>query len=339
MRLGFNPNKDKEISKTEYFHQVVMPVYIPNQEGYFRNSFEILKLCLSSLWKTSHSKTYITIVNNGSCEVIEDYLNGLYKENKIQELVQVSNIGYINAMLKGVAGQNFELITTSDADVLFLNGWQEASYQVFQNFSRCGAVCPTPSSRSLRAYTSNIYWDFLFSRKIKFKDVLNPEALQRFGISVGNENFYNEIQLRKYLTISNNDQTAVIGAGHFVVTYRASIFNSLEKRYTDYIMGGGSDDLFDTPVVKKGFWRLSTAQNYTYHMGNVLEDWMYDEVSKLEQNNGKVNFNLKSVRDNSKWLFILKSKIFGKIILNKKIIKYFLIWKGLSKEDAHNYLN
>jgi hypothetical protein len=338
MRLGFNPNKDKEISKSEYFHQVIIPVYIPNQEGYFKDSFEILKLCLYSLWKTSHSKTYVTIVNNGSCEIIVDYLNVLYKENRIQELVHVSNIGYINAMLKGVAGQKFDLITTSDADVLFLNGWQEATYQLFQNFSRCGAVCPTPSSRSLRTFTSNIYWDFLFSKKIRFKEVVNQEALKKFGISIGNENFYNDIQLKKNLTISNNNQTAVIGAGHFVVTYRASIFDTLEKRYTEYIMGGGSDDLFDVPVVKKGFWRLSTADNYTYHMGNVLEVWMHDEVSKLKESDLENSFKLKFVKSKGKLEYLIKTKMFGKIILKKNRMKYFLMWKGLSKREAENYL-
>lgn len=338
MRLGFNPNKDKEISKSEYFHQIVIPVYIPNMEGYFKDNFEILKLCLSSLWKTSHSRTYITIVNNGSCEQVVDYLTGLYKEYKIQEIVHVSNIGYINAMLKGIAGQKFDLITTSDADVLFLNGWQEATYSIFENFPKCGAVCPTPSSRSLRTFTSNLYWDFLFSRKMKFREVLNPDALQKFGISVGDANFYNEAQLKKYLTVSNNNQIAVVGAGHFVVTYRGSIFDSLEKRYTDFIMGGGSDDLFDVPVVKKGFWRMSTADNHTYHMGNVIEDWMQDEVSKLKQNQTENNFILKPIKSESKLSYLIKSKAFGKFILNKRILKHVLVWKGLSRYEASNYL-
>jgi len=338
VRLGFNPNKDKGVLKSDYFHQVIIPVYIPNQEGYFKESFEILKLNLASLWKTVHDKTYITIVNNGSCELIVYYLNSLKKENKIHELVHVTNVGKINAMLKGVVGHNFDLITTSDADVLFLNGWQQATYKVFQNFSKCGAVCTTPSSRSLRTFTSNLYWDFLFSKKMKFKEVLNKEALKKFGVSVGNENFYNEAHLRKYLTISNNNESAVVGAGHFVITYRASIFNSLEKRFTDFVLGGKSNDLFDIAVVKKGFWRLSTLDNYTYHMGNVAEQWMYDEVSKLESDNTEIDFKLKSIESSSKWLYIIKSKIFGKFILNKKLMRYFLRWKGLSKEEASNYL-
>lgn len=337
MRLGFNPNRDKHISQSDYFHQVVIPVYIPNLEGYFKDSFNILKLCITSLLKTSHSKTYITIVNNGSCELILDYLNGLHKQNKIQELIHVTNIGYINAMLKGIAGQNFEIITTSDADVLFLDGWQDASYNLFQNFSKCGAVCTTPSPRSLRTYTANLYWDFLFSKKIKPQNVLNQDALQKFATSVGNIDFYNENQLKKNLIISNNGQTAVVGAGHFIVTYRASVFNSLEKRYTEYVMGGGSDDLFDTPVVKKGFWRLSTPENYTYHMGNVLEDWMFDEVSKLSESKN-INFQLPKVKAESKLAYWLKSKIFGKFILNKKILRQYLLFKGFKSNELKNYL-
>ena len=42
MRIGFNPNKDKPKSTSHYFHQVIIPVYIPNQEGCFKDSFAIL---------------------------------------------------------------------------------------------------------------------------------------------------------------------------------------------------------------------------------------------------------------------------------------------------------
>lgn len=338
MRIGFNPHKDKIQTTSDYFHQVIIPVYIPNLEDYFKDSFEILKLCLESLFKTIHNRTYVTIVNNGSCDLIVNYLNELHKENKIQEIIHVTNIGYINAMLKGISGQNFPLITTVDADVLFLKGWQKATYAIFENFDKVGAVCPTPSSRSFKTHTANIYYDNLLNSGIQFTDVVNPEALKAFGHSVGNDNFYNSIQLKKYLTISCKNTQAVIGAGHFIVTYRGSIFSNLEKRYTDYILGGNSDDLFDLPVVKKGFWRLSTTDNFTYHMGNIVEDWMFDEVSKLEQNKEESSFQLKAVKSGSKWSYYIKSRLFAKFIFNKKIMKYFLISKGLSKQEADIYL-
>jgi hypothetical protein len=339
MRVGFNPHKDKIQTASEYMHQIIIPVYIPNLEGYFKDSFEILGLCLDSLFKTIHKKTCITIINNGSCIEIVDYLNNLFQENKIQEVIHTTNIGKLNAVLKGISGNSFPLITVSDADVLFLNGWQEASYSVFDAFPKTGAVCPTPSSRSLRTYTANVYWDLFFSSKIKCTPVVNPDALKMFGLSVGDANFYNVTQLRTFLTVSNGDIKAVVGAGHFMTTYRAEVFDNLESRFTKYKLGGDSEGQFlDIPVVKKGLWRLSTTDNYAYHMGNVIEDWMFDAVSKLEQNDKGSNFELNPIQPSSKLAYFVKSKLFAKFILNKKIMKYFLIWKGLGTEDSENYL-
>lgn len=339
MRVGFNPHKDEPQTTSDYFHQVIIPVYIPNQEVYFKDSFEILMLCLDSLFKTIHDKTYITVVNNGSCLEVVDYLNDLFLRNRIQEVIHTTNIGKLNAVLKGISGNGFPLITISDADVLFLNEWQEASYAVYDAFPKTGAVCPTPSSRSLRTYTANVYWDFFFSNKLKCTPVVNPDALKMFGLSVGDATFYNLVQLNKYLTINNENQQAVVGAGHFVTTYRAEVFNDLENRFTTYKLGGDSEGKFlDIPVVKKGFWRLSTADNYAYHMGNVLEDWMLVEVSNLVQNDKKSTFELKPIQSRSKLSYFVKSKLFGKFILNKKIMKYFLIWKGLNMEEAKTYL-
>ena len=81
MRVGFNPNKDKQINTSDYFHQVIVPVYVPNLEGYFKDGLTILKYCIESLLKTSHSQTYFTIVNNGSCTEVIEYLVDL-KHNK-----------------------------------------------------------------------------------------------------------------------------------------------------------------------------------------------------------------------------------------------------------------
>jgi uncharacterized protein CbrC (UPF0167 family) len=271
--------------------------------------------------------------------MIVDYLDELYQQNKIQELIHTSNIGKLNAILKGVSGNDFPLITIADADVLFLNNWQRATYAVFENFFKTGAVCPTPSSRSLRTYTANVYWDLFFSRRLKFSKVINQNALQMFGESVGESVFYNKIQLEKYLTVCNDKIKAVVGAGHFVTTYRGEVFNAIENRYANYKLGGNSESKFlDIPVVEKGYWRMSTSENYAYHLGNVLEDWMQVEFDKLKINNTESNFELKKTKSGSLFSYFIKNKLFGKLILNKKVMRYFLIWKGLSKEESESYL-
>ena len=339
MRVGFNPHKDKQNSKSEYFHQIVIPVYIPNHKGYFKDSLAILKLCLESLSLTSHKKTFITIVNNGSCEEVTNYLNELFLNEKVHEIVTTTNIGKLNAVLKGIIGHNFSLITIADSDVMFLNDWQKATYSVFESFPKTGVVCPTPSSRSLRTYTANIYWDMFFSKHLLFSKINNHKALKMFGESVGNPDFYNKIQLQKYLTVTNKNEKAVVGAGHFAATYRGDIFENINIKYSNYKLGGNSENkILDIPVIKKGFWRLSTAENYAYHMGNTLEDWMQTERDKIT-NGGTTDYViLKGKPNKSKVLYFIKNRLFAKIILNKKVMRYFLTWKGLSKAEAREYL-
>lgn len=341
MRVGFNPQKDKKVEQSECFHQVIVPVYIPNQEGYFKDALTILKYCLESLLCTSHKKTYITLVNNGSCVEVAEYLVSLYESKQIHELIHSTSIGKLNSVLKGSAGHSFPLVTVSDSDVLFLTGWQVASYQLFHSFPKAGAICPTPSSRSFKTFTSNIYWDLFFSNSIKFRAVKNPDALKAFGHSVGDKDFYNEIQLKKYLTISNNKCTAVVGAGHFLTTYRGCIFDNNFTRFSNFKMGGNSEtDLLDLPVVKKDFWRLSTEDNYAYHMGNVLEDWMEVTLNKQKEdfNTAEINCPNFTFYGNIKACYWLKTKMFSRIIFNKRILKMFFKSHGLSDKRANEYL-
>ena len=181
MRIGFNPQKDKEQQPNDFFHQVIIPVYIPNQEGYFKDSFKILKHCLESLFKTIHPRTYISVINNGSGDFVNDYLDRLLSEGRIQELIHTQNIGKLNAVLKGVSGHDFKFVTVTDCDVLFLKDWQVETYKVFECFPKTGAVCPTPSSKSLKNHTFNIWFDLLFSKSLYFAKVKNPQALKAFA--------------------------------------------------------------------------------------------------------------------------------------------------------------
>lgn len=339
MRVGSNPNKDKQLESNDYFHQVIVPVYIPHQNDYFKDSFQILQFCLESLFKTCHSKTYFTIVNNGSCDEVVAYLNQLHQENIIHELIHTTNIGKLNAVLKGITGQQFPLITITDADVMFFNSWQKATYQIFETFPKAGSVSTTPSSKMPRYFTSNVLFDKLLSKHLGFTKVLNREAMQAFGHSVGNPKLYNEFHLDKYLTLSKGNVKAVIGAGHFVATYRGDIFDNLKQRSSIYSLGGNSEgDILDKPVVENGYWRLSTENNYTYHMGNTIEDWMSKKVENLVEDKTIYNAvpRLEKVYS-SNFANGFKNKFFSRVLYRESIWKFFLRYKGLTKEEAKKY--
>jgi len=337
MRIGYNPQKDKKIEMSSFVHQVIIPVYIPNLDGYFKDSFEIFKYCLKSLFLTSHKHTFITIINNGSSKEVVEYLNDLHENDKIHELVHTTNIGKLNAILKGTAGQSFPLVTIADADVFFLHKWQQSSYSVFNDFPEAGAVSPVPSSKVLKQYTSNVLRKYFFSKRMKFTDVVNPNAMKYFAESIGNPNFYNEFQLDKYLCIERNGTKAVIGAGHFIATYNSDVFKKTKSTHSNYKMGSEIRNFLDRPVLDKGYWRLSTADNYAYHMGNILEDWMKIEINRLEKSTQE-DFQIPHLKERAtSRLAKYFNHLISKLIRKPVIWKWFLRYKGLSKEASNHY--
>ena len=86
MRIGKNPNKDKIVNDAGFMHQIIVPVFIPNQEDYFKNSYAIFKKCIESILLTTNAHyTFITIVNNGSCAEVENFLLRLKKKGKYRK--------------------------------------------------------------------------------------------------------------------------------------------------------------------------------------------------------------------------------------------------------------
>lgn len=340
MRIGSNPNRGKKVNSEGYFHQVIVPVYIPNLEGYYSESFDVFKLSIQSLIKTSHSQTYISVISNGSCKEVNTYIIDLYRERAIQDFTITQPIGKINSILKGLSGMNLPFVTITDADVLFLNGWQEATYEVFEEFSKTGFVSTTPSSKTLKYSTSNIIVDNLFNKNLKFTEVKNSQAQIEFARSIGNIDFYNKYHLEKYLTLESETKLkCVVGGGHFVGTYRREVFNKVKRNYSDFALGGNSvADFLDQPIIENGYYRVSTEENYTYHLGNTILKEYIDIFDTINNNCQKQIPNLESLlKHKTSKHYVVKAFLFNKIISVSFFWKLFLKYKGLSDEAASKY--
>lgn len=342
MRIGYNPNKDSKTKEENYYyHKIIIPLYIPNFEGYFSSAFEIFKLSYSSIRKTIHKRTYISIVSNGSCKDVNDYLKTLLDLGEIQELIiHIANIGKLNSILKAISGNNETFLTITDADVLFLNGWQDAVENIFVKMPKAGVVCTTPGTKSYGKDLGMMFFDYFFSKKLKFRRVRDKEALNNFIKSIGAEKLYKDIHLEYYLTFKNNDCEAVAGAAHFTATYRGDVFDKMEIKFSDYKLGGNSEFLIlDEPPLKKGYYRYSTIDNYTFHLGNITEDWMIELESKISNNNSDsiAPPKLPKIKEkNFKYQFV--KIIWNRFIFNKRIIPFLLVIKGLSFNEAKMYL-
>lgn len=336
MRVGNNPNKDLEYQDKEYFNQIIMPVYIPYLKEYFKEALDVLKLSLNSIFATVHTqKTYITIVNNGSCNEVVDYLNELHAQNKIQEIIHTENIGKLNAILKGLAGSNIPIVTITDSDVLFLSGWQHETFQIFNSHSNIGVVGLTPQFKMFETNVHNLIFDTLFSKKVKFEIPQNPQALVAFYKSLGWKDNYNKDYLHKILTLQLKNKKVCVGSGHFVASYRRTIF----EENTSYIaakMGAGSENYLDEKPLKKGYWRVTTFDNFAYHLGNSIEEWMLQYT--LQPIDKELQYTAyKNNTKQSKLIYILKNKLFARLFKQKWIRNYYYKIKGLSPQERKEY--
>jgi hypothetical protein len=333
MRIGKNPNNGQLVDSSNFNHQVVIPVFIPNQEGYFKDGLKILQLCISSIMKTSHTKTFITVVNNGSCTEVVNYLQNEFDNNEIHELIHTNNIGKINAIFKGVIGHKFDYVTISDADVLFLTNWQDETYKIYKNYPKAGVVGLVPQFKLYHDLCSNILFDYFFSKKLRFTKVKNPDALKMFYRSIGWAPNYNQDFLKMNLTLESKDSLlALVGSGHLVATYNYDTVKHFNTQYCSEKMGKSLRKHFDKSAIIAGRYRLTTNDNFAYHMGNVFESWMNDVLLNLQPFTGKVMKNHQTKIKSSRITFFIKNQVFRKILEYKPFINWFIKFKGLPKE-------
>ena len=342
MRVGTNPEKFKKELTAKVYHRVIIPVYIPELEGYFKDTLEIFKLNVESLLQTIHEKTRITIYNNNSHPSVKAYIDEVYSESSYVDQVFHSkvNLGKINAILAAVKGNLEPLITISDSDVFFKHDWQTKTEQVFEQFHNAGVVSPVPNSVLYKYYTANNFFEaFLGKSKIRFHKVEEPIGMKKFEDSLGDEvTLFKKKHLEKYMILEHGEFKAVMGAGHFVATIRREVFDKgSDSPAFLKIMGGIESKFIDKPNEDLGFLRLSTMSNYAYHLGNVTEDWMYEEFSTLSDRKPNsfretLNFNLLSKENNLKSIL---GKAVRKGVLSKGLKKHY--FRAIGMQDGADY--
>lgn len=337
MRIGYNPLKGAKIEH-DYYHRVIVPIFIPNlHEPYFSKGLEVTKLCLESLRKTIHSKTYLTVINNGSCKEVTNYLQQLYSEGKINHLVHYKeNVGKIDAIIPIARESQESLITLADGDVLFTNGWIQGVESVYVNFPEAGMVSPVPHGTTYNNHTTNTLFDALFKGLLKFQSLCNPKDMLLFAESIGKKDtmYQKTVRLKTQLTVRRKNYSAVVGCGHFVVTLRNEVFNDAPKKWSHWAYASEADrNYIDIPNEKAKLWRLATIENYAYHMGNKPTQWMYDIFNNLPENSE----GFQNIPKSKKWMipFTFK-KVLIRLVFSKKVRPYFFGWLGL-KEGKHEF--
>jgi hypothetical protein len=341
MREGDNPTKiGKLVEKTPCEHRVIIPLHVPNEEGYYKDAYKIFELCLFSVKKTASTPIKISVVSNGSSITVNERLTQLYIQNTIDELIiEREGVGKVNSILKALRTADERFITITDADVLFKNEWESEVVKVFESFPKAGAVSPVPVFRKHFELTHNIWFDYFFSSKLKFEKVTNVEGLEKFATSLGWK-FLRDSWKDVILKLeSRNGTKAVVGCPHFCATYKREVFDNLPKSNSIYKILGDSEYLYtDLPVLKNDGYRLATDNNYAFHLGNVFESWMqvaFDEITP--QSKEIKNYSTIKISKRNYLSYWVKNVLFVRILKFRFVKLYLFKSKGLTSTQINNF--
>lgn len=284
MRSGTNPQKTQKKVHLETSFRVIMVVFIPEAGGYYANSLKVLELSLRSLIKSNNGNYKITIVNNGSCAEVKNFIDSFPGEDIDSIISHSKNIGKIDALIGAARGAREAFITLTDADVLFLKGWCSATREVFSSFKKAGSVSPIPFRHGLYYGTSSVLKEILFKR-LKFSSIKIPENFSDHNRYLESINWCHEkTDSIKWPVVEQNGVKAIVGSGHQVITIRREIlFSTVPFSPSLTLIGENSEYKYiDEPIDRAGLLRLATLNNYAFHMGNTPEPWMEEKFLSLD---------------------------------------------------------
>ncbi|WP_299367885.1 glycosyltransferase family A protein [Winogradskyella sp.] len=290
-----NPQKQSKKIQLKHQHRLIIVVFIPSLDGYYENILEVFKLCLESAIATTNANCAITVVNNASCDEVNTYLQSKLKENVIDTVIHhKENIGKIDALIGAARASREPIITISDVDILFQQGWQKHVEDIFSNIKGVASVSPIPC-RNFKNYETSSTLAKILSGKVKFNYKAIPENHDAHNKYL--ESFHWDLETDKNLkwaVIKSNGVKAIVGSGHQILSMRRELFfSTVPKEPSLTLVGNHSEYLYcDQPINYSGGMRLATYHNYAFHMGNTVEDWM----KEVQKNNTLANNDLATDR-------------------------------------------
>ena len=305
MRVGQNPAKSvKKVAKPARVTVAVVS-YIPTLGGYYAQSLDVLKACLSSIWENTNTPYDLLVFDNASCAEVKTYLGEAHEAGKIQYLVlSDKNYGKSGAwnFIFGAAPGDY--IAYADSDVYHYPGWLQAQLAVLNQFPGVGMVTGMPMWTPETYSTATIEWaeqaDGITLQRGRH---LAWEDYWRHSRSLGAD----ESKARAHyettenLVIHYQGEQYYIGAAHFQFVAPKRVLTQFLPIPADRPMGQVRN--LDIALNQQGYHRLCTAQWWVRHMGNTLEDEFSSSSLQAIPKTGKGFWRLRIPRRLVTWLY------------------------------------
>ena len=331
MRQGKNPYKN-EIAYHPKKVTIAVLVFIPVMEGYHKDRFEIFKVCLSSILHHTHTEFDLLVFDNGSCSEVQAYLQDLRAKNVIQYLVQMSeNVGILNAYNMIFSMAPGEYIAYSDDDMFFYPGWLETELAIAEEFTPIGMVSGLPTWQNFGFATDSVFKLIEASGNIEVEQTKGWPAdwTEKYCRSIGRpvEEFIDQCADKDVVKLSRNNVSAFVTGTHCQFLVKKENLATILPINTTDNTAMKNVARFDEKLDRAGFLRLSTDTPLVWHMGNVLEEKDWQEISEYNINGGEVHAVSKQEIEHDTFVDRLVNTSLGRRV----VLKFYGILFELSK--------
>lgn len=270
MRKGQNPAKFvKDVARPERV-TVALLNYIPFLSGFYAETLDVLRVSLESMRKDAGLPFDLMIFDNGSCKEVREFLVNEKEAERIQYLIlsekNMGKGGAWNVMLAGAPG---EIISYTDADVLFSPNWLKKSVELLETYPNVGMVTARPFRTPENFLQKSIAWA-KENAELKQGDILPYEWFYEFSTTLG----FSDDELKKIYSETTDYQvkyknlSAYLGASHWQFTAYKAIIAKFLPFDMDKPMGQVRQ--LDERMDAAGYLRLMPAERYAQNMSNTL---------------------------------------------------------------------
>jgi hypothetical protein len=281
-RIGMNPARHRKTDYQPAEVTVVVLVYIPHLSGYWEHRFDVLKLCLETIFKHTSVPYDLMVFDNACCEEVKGYFRTLQEAGQIRYLLTSSeNIGKLGALHLISGAVPGKVIAYTDDDTFFYPGWLEAHLDILESFPNVGMISGSPErtlfdhgiQSNLRFAESDPEVHLHYGKTI-------PETWEReWAISLGKDvpNYLETVSKLEDIILERRGQKVYATACHnqFVMP-KAIAMKFLQAGWSGRLMGGMNE--FDNAVDEAGYLRLTTLDRTTRLIGNLVSPAMAQEA-------------------------------------------------------------
>jgi glycosyltransferase involved in cell wall biosynthesis len=247
--------------------------YIPTLGGYYAQSLDVLKRCLTSIWENTQIPYDLMVFDNASCLPVRSFLRQAQVDGKIQYLVlSEKNYGKAGAWNFIFGGAPGKYIAYADSDIYHHPGWLAPQIQLLEKYPRTGMVTGMPMWTPEEFSTATIAWaqqtEYISLDRGRY---LPWEDYWKHSRSLGAE----EGQARAHyesiesLLVTDQDCQVYIGAAHFQFVAPKPVLNQILPVPSKRPMG--EVRLLDIALNQAGYLRFCTKEWWVEHMGNTVE--------------------------------------------------------------------